>query len=248
MNKAWSIALFSAVAAISGGCGEVAPWSAEGVQKLGDARQQQLEKRLAQQDQSPKSKLADAMPVAKWIMPTELREISGLALTPDGRILTHGDENAMISAIDPRRGLSLKQFTVGGGMKGDFESITMAGNDIYLLSSKSLLLRFQEAEDGADAPYSSVDLGLGKECEFESMVYEADSNWLVMPCKNVWNKNYAHQLVIYRWKLSGPDSTRLSMKTIPIAQLVGSNGWKNLHPSDITIDPTDRKFRDDCVA
>ena len=242
MNKVWGVALFAGVAAISAGCENAAPWSDEGVQALGDMRQQQLESRLTKDDESPKAKLADAKPVAKWIMPPELREISGLVLTPDGRILTHGDEKAIISVIDPRRGLSLKQFTVAGGVRGDFESITMAGNEIYLMSSKSLLLRFQEGEDGADVPYSSVDLGLGKECEFESMVYQADSNWLVMPCKNAWNRTYAHQLVIYRWKLSGPDSARLSMITIPLAQLIGSNKWKNLHPSDITIDPTSGNF------
>ena len=28
------------------------------------------------------------------------------------------------------------------------------------------------------------------------------------------------------------------MLTIPMAQVVGSNDWKRLHPSDITIDPT----------
>jgi uncharacterized protein YjiK len=242
MNNAWAVAVLAGVAAISAGCGDASPWSDEGIQTLGDMRQQQLESRLAKADESPTTKLADATPVAKWIMPTELREISGLVLTPDGRILTHGDENASISVLDPRKGLSLKQFTVGGGMHGDFESITMAGNDVYLLSSKSLLLRFQEGEDGADVPYSSVDMGLGKECEFESMVYQADSNWLVLPCKNAWSKTYAHQLVIYRWKLSGPDSAKLSMITVPFAQLIGTNKWKNLHPSDITIDPTSGNF------
>jgi uncharacterized protein YjiK len=241
MNKAWGVALLAGVAAISAGC-DASPWSDEGVRAVGDLRQDQLEARLADSDKLPKPKLADAKPVAKWIMPTELREISGLVLTPDGRILTHGDEVASVSVIDPRRGLELKQFTLGGGMKGDFESIAMAGNDIYLLTSKSVLYRFQEGDDGADVPYSAVDLGLGKECEFESMVYQPDSNWLVMPCKNAWNKAYAHQLVMYRWKLSGPGSARVSMITIPFAQLIGTNTWKNLHPSDITIDPTSGNF------
>ena len=32
------------------------------------------------------------------------------------------------------------------------------------------------------------------------------------------------------------------MITIPFAQLIGSNKWKNLHPSDITIDPTSGNY------
>ncbi|MGH9424544.1 MAG: SdiA-regulated domain-containing protein, partial [Thermoanaerobaculia bacterium] len=176
------------------------------------------------------------------IMPPELREISGLVLTPDGRILAHDDEVSKIYAIDPRTGILLKQFTLGSGVRGDFESITMAGNDIYLLASNGVLYQFQEGEDGVGVPYSAYDLHLGKECEFESMVFQADSNWLVMPCKNAKDKTLQHNLVIYRWKISGPQSSRLSMITIPFAQLIGSNKWKSLHPSDITIDPASGNF------
>ena len=69
------------------------------------------------------------------------------------------------------------------------------------------------------------------------MVFEADSDWLVMPCKLVKDKSLKDQIVIYRWRLQGPDSSRVSMITIPKAQAIGSNGWKDLRPSDVTIDP-----------
>ncbi|HEX6050757.1 MAG TPA: hypothetical protein VFZ21_15870, partial [Gemmatimonadaceae bacterium] len=32
--------------------------------------------------------------IARWVLPRELDEISGIALTPDGRLLAHGDERA----------------------------------------------------------------------------------------------------------------------------------------------------------
>jgi uncharacterized protein YjiK len=242
MNRAWAVALFAGVAAIGAGCRDSSPKSDKELKALGDLRQQQLEIRIAKVDESAKTALKKATPVAMWIMPPELREISGLVLTPDGRILTHDDEVSKIYVIDPRRGILLKQFTVGTGIRGDFESIAMAGNDIYLLESDGVLYQFQEGEDGAGVPYSVVDLHLRKQCEFESMVYEADSSWLVMPCKTAKDKSLEHNLVIYRWKLNGPQSSRLSMITIPFAQLTGSNKWKNLHPSDITIDPTTGNF------
>jgi uncharacterized protein YjiK len=242
MNKKRAVALLAGVAAISAGCRDTSPKSDKELKALGDLRQQQVEMRAAKVDESKPTKLKNATPVAMWIMPPELREISGLVLTPDGRILTHDDEVSKIYAIDPRKGILLKQFTLGSGIRGDFESIAMAGNDIYLLESDGVLYQFQEGEDGAGVPYSVIDLHLKKQCEFESMVYQADSNWLVMPCKNAKDKSLEHNLVIYRWKLDGPQSNRLSMITIPFAQLIGSNKWKSLHPSDITIDPASGNF------
>jgi len=240
--RTWSAAaLFIGVTAITVGCSDTPQGGAVQLKALGQTREQQLAARLAKLDKSNK-KSDDSKPVAMWIMPPELREISGLALMADGRVLAHDDEVAKVYVIDPKRGIMLKQFTLGTGMRGDFESITVAGSDIYMLASNGVLYQFQEGADGSGVPYSANDLKLGKECEFESMVYQADSNWLVMPCKNAHDKTLEHNLVIYRWKIGGTASDRLSMVTVPFAQLVGKNKWKNLHPSDITIDPSTGNF------
>ncbi len=225
-------------AAIISGCRDTPQGGAAQLASLGKTREREIAVRLASADKGEdKSK-----PVAVWIMPPELREISGIALTADGRLLAHDDEVAKIYVLDPRRGILLKSFTLGTGMRGDFESITIAGPDIYMLASNGTLFQFQEGADGAGVPYSVVDLHLGNECEFESMVYQADSNWLVMPCKKATKKSLDRQLVIYRWKLSGPNADRLSMISIPFEQLIGANKWKALHPSDVTIDPTTGNF------
>lgn len=225
-------------AAMISGCQETPQGGAAQLASLGKTREREISVRLAKADKGEdKSK-----PVAVWIMSPELREISGIALTADGRLLAHDDETAKIYLIDPRRGIILKSFTLGTGMRGDFESITIAGSDIYMLASNGTLFQFQEGADGASVPYSVVDLHLGNECEFESMVYQADSNWLVMPCKKATKKSLDHQLVIYRWKLSGPNADRVSMISIPFKQLIGANKWKALHPSDVTIDPTTGNF------
>ena len=47
---------------------------------------------------------ADTGPIARWILPAQLNEISGVALTTDGRILAHGDQRGAVFAIDYRRG------------------------------------------------------------------------------------------------------------------------------------------------
>ena len=232
MIKGRVIALLLTLIAFSG-CRETPRADAAKVRKVQLARQQQLARRLAMADANP----TKPVPVAQWIMPPELREISGLALTSDGRLLTHDDNVGRIFVIDPRSGLVLKNFYLGTGVHGDFESITIAGDDIYMLDSNGTLYQFREGADGAGVPFNTIDLRLGKECEFESMAFQADSDWLVMPCKKATNTKLQDQLVIYRWRLRRPQAQRLSMVTIPVSQIIGQNGWKNFIPSDMTIDP-----------
>ena len=238
MRMAGAVALLLSMTAIGAGCGETPEGNDAHLTALGRTRESQLRARLAAADKSSDA----SRPVASWIMPPELREISGLTLTPDGNVLAHDDEFAKVYVIDPRQGMINKRFTLGTGFSGDFESITMAGSDIYMLSSSGLLYQFREGDDEAEVPHLKTDLHLGKLCEFESMVYQADSNWLVMPCKNAKDKAFKDDLVIYRWRLSGPDSARASMVSIPFARLVGSNKWKSFHASDITIDPSSGNF------
>jgi uncharacterized protein YjiK len=177
-------------------------------------------------------------PVAMWMMPPDLQEISGIALTADGRLLAHGDEQAKVFVLNPRTGLVLKKFTLGSGIAGDFEGITVAGSDIYMIASNGTLYQFREGANNAAVHYSTIDTHLGKECEFEGVAYEPDSAWLLMPCKRTSKKLPRGNLIIYRWRLQGDDSTRLTTLTIPYSEAIGSNDWKGLHVSDITIDPT----------
>lgn len=196
-------------------------------------REQRLEARLAKADKDTSKDAA----VAMWIMPTELREISGLALTADGRLLAHDDEIGKIYEIDPRRGTILKSFLVGKALHGDFEGVTVAGSFIYLLQSNGTLYRFREGDNGKIVPYEKLDLHLKKECEFEGVTYQADSAWLVLPCKTVHTKSLKDEMVLYRWKIGTNDSTGISMLTVPQSEAIGSNKWKLFRPSDITIDP-----------
>jgi len=215
------------------GCRKTREAQAAELRQLERTRTQSLQKRLAKADANPDK----AAPVAMWYLPSELKEIAGLALTKDGHVLTHDDNIARIFEIDPKSGIVDNEFTVGVGVQGDFESIAVAKDEIFLLNSTGMLYRFRKGTTGAGVPFTFVDLGLGHQCEFESMAYEADSDWLVMPCKGSTPKKLKDYLVIYRWRLQGPDSSRLTMMTVPLAEITARTGWKGFHPSDMTIDP-----------
>jgi uncharacterized protein YjiK len=197
-----------------------------------ERREHRLVSRLAQAD-----KRDDDVPVAKWIMSEELKEISGLALTADGRLLAHDDELSRVFEIDPRKGVIVKSFMFGNGLRGDFEGITVAGEDIWVIKSNGKLYRFREGENGTKVPYASFDTKLGKECEFEAVAYQADSSWLVLPCKNARGKGLDDELVIYRWRIGSNGAEGITRLEVPVSEVAGKNKWKRFRASDMAIDP-----------
>jgi uncharacterized protein YjiK len=174
-------------------------------------------------------------------MPPELREISGLALTKNGTVLTHDDEVSRITEIDPRTGVILRRFTLQGARHGDFEAITIAGNDVYLLESDGKIFKFREGADGTEVPYTMFDTGLGRECEFESMAFEPDSSRLLLACKKSKQKG-EHDLTIYGLGLPLSKSEIPSIMTIALKDVVGKNKWKTFRASDLAIDPATKNY------
>ena len=175
--------------------------------------------------------------LARWILPRDLDEISGITLTSDGRLLAHGDERAQISEIDYRRGIITKQFVVGRPtITADIEGIAAVNGAVFLLASNGTLYEFREGENGQRVEYITSDTHLGKECEFEGLAYDPAINSLLLACKNVELKQAPDSMVIYRWKLQG-GGQRLSMLAVPLQRILPAIGEKELHPSDITVDP-----------
>ena len=54
-----------------------------------------------------------AAPAQQRRLPRRLREISGLAVTSDGRLFGHDDERAVIYEIDVEGGQIVKSFAIG---------------------------------------------------------------------------------------------------------------------------------------
>ena len=74
--------------------------------------------------------LADEQLIRQWQLPGGLREISGLALTDDGRLLAVADEEAVVYEIDFAAGGLVKRFAFGRpALRGDFEGIAVTRAD-----------------------------------------------------------------------------------------------------------------------
>lgn len=199
-----------------------------------------LEARMARLTESlanPDSGEAQSKPIARWILPPELAEISGLALTPDGRLFAHNDETARIIEIDYRRGTVIKRFFVGEkDLYGDFEGLTCVGDRFFLLESNGTLYEFQEGAEGERVDYTAHDTHLGKQCEFEGVAYDSTANAIILACKNPGRKQSEGVLVLYRYPLdrAGAGTSEL---TVPYAEAIGKSSWKQVRPTGITVDP-----------
>ena len=181
-----------------------------------DARVAKLQENLAKADSGEGS----GDPVGRWLLGPELAEVSGLALTPDGRLFAHADEASRVFEIDYRRGTVVKQFWVGKeSLRADFEGITFAGDRFFMITSKGLLYEFPE---GADK---------------ERVAFDSTANSLLLACKNVGEKQLRGNLVVYRYTLGDSVGTSPSELSIPMADAIGKNGWKQFRPTDITVDP-----------
>jgi len=197
-------------------------------------REARLARSLAQGD----SGTDRSVPLARWVLPAHLAEISGIALTSDGRLLAHNDEMGRVFEIDYRRGVVVKQFLLGKKVvRDDFEGITVAGPRIFLLSSGGKIYEFREGKEAQGVTFTIQDTRLGRECEFEGVAFDPAINSLLMACKHVGLKSLRDFLVIYRWSLTETGESRLTQLKVPMAQAVGTNAWKQLTPSDITVDP-----------
>ena len=201
-----------------------------------ETREARLEQSLASNDSTAKSN----KPVARWLLPPELSEISGLALTGDDRLFAHNDESARISEIDYRRGTILKRFYAGEkSLRGDFESITFGDNRFFLLTSNGIIYQFPEGQQGERVDCTVFDTRLGNECEFEGMTYDPASKGLVLACKNVGKKK-SDELVMYRY--TPGDENGISEITVPQKDVIGKNPWKQVRPTDIALDPESGNF------
>ncbi|MFL5593056.1 MAG: hypothetical protein ACJ785_00405 [Gemmatimonadaceae bacterium] len=233
MIRVRTLAYLASVFGFCGACRQGPEAKAAQLREVETSRQQVFARRLATADPNR----GDA-PLAFWIMPAELREISGLALMQSGHVLAHDDEVGRIYEIDPKTGIILKRFTLDGAPHADFEAITIAGQDIYLLQSNGTLFKFREGGDGTVVAYTKYDTHLGHECEFEGVAFDADSSRLVLPCKKVAAKGSKHNLVIYRVALPLTAAPSLTIQVIPMADVIGANPWKSFQTSDIAMDPT----------
>lgn len=134
-------------------------------------------------------------------LPRALSEISGLAFTPDGSLLAHGDERAVVWRYDLARRRPVARFGLaerrgGGAMHGDFEDLVVVGKRIFLVTAGGEIYEGRAGEDGHTRLAVRRTGGLGRGCEAEGLTWDASSRALLVLCKTVRSRRWKDRIVI----------------------------------------------------
>jgi uncharacterized protein YjiK len=133
----------------------------------------------------------------------KLYEISGLALTNDGRIFCHTDEDGTVFEIDPNSGDIVKEFSLGPGkVREDFEGIAISRNYFYLVTSSGNLYRFKEGKNKEKVKYEIFRTPLSISYDVEGLCYDPETNSLLLACKEFAGLDYRNKRAVYSYSLN----------------------------------------------
>ena len=173
--------------------------------------------------------------VARFDLPGRLAEVSGLAFSPDGSLLAHGDERGVVYAVDPASGEVDRGFRVGDPpVADDLEGVASAGERLFMVSSGGRLYEFRVVPQGQASPVRVTSLRLEGGCEAEGLAYHAASDALLVACKTL--RPPAAEVRIHRVPLS-PGAEPLPPVRIPLAAFRARGHRGDVSPSGLDVDP-----------
>ena len=169
--------------------------------------------------------------VVRWNLPGKLREISGLALTSDQRLLAITDEEAIVYEYDYAAGRLVKAFALGEQtVRDDFEGIAVLNDTVWLMNSKGDLYSTREGEDGERLAYKKHKFDFKDDCELEGLAADESQDMLILICKDADRKK---DRLVFEWS---PTAESRKFR-LPEAEIAASLDRKRVHPSGIEVDP-----------
>ncbi len=190
--------------------------------------------------ETPESSAADEWDqheFRQWKLPKRLREISGLALTSDERLLAVTDEKAIVYELDYLQGKIIKSFALGDPVvRGDFEGIAVLGDTIWLMTSNGILYAAAEGPDGGSVRYQKYDTGNADFCELEGLGQDRTAGTLILACKE-GIKRKKKDLMIFEWSVSASGIEHIRDIPVPGPLIRSMIGEKRISPSGIAVDP-----------
>lgn len=167
----------------------------------------------------------------QWQLPDQLREVSGLALTRDQRLLAIGDEEGIVYEVDFADGHLVKAFALGDPtLRRDFEGIAVLDDTVWLMSSDGDLYSAREGADGERVPYEKHEFAFKDDCELEGLAADEIRKSLLLVCKDAKKKK---DRLVFEWSSAGIHE-KFRLPETAIANKLGEN---RVHPSGIEVDP-----------
>lgn len=170
----------------------------------------------------------------QWLLPRALREISGLAIVDNDRILIHEDETAVVFEfrISTQQVKPLFQLDQPV-LKLDLEGIAILGRDIYLVTSTGQIYKVANGLErtGVIEDYQVFDPGLESVCEVEALDKDLNETALVLVCKRMLEAG-ADYVSLYRYTPGAARAEKLFDLAFADLKPIGT---RRIHPSGISI-------------
>ena len=180
-----------------------------------------------------------------WKLPGRLKEISGLAMTLDNRLLAHNDEKGVIHEIDYKKGTILKAFQLAdmkNPVNGDFEGIATVNDQVYLVTSSGRIYEGSRGVDGESVLYNMYSTGVGRDYEIEGLAYDVNQRALLLMCKGARIAALKEQLVIYHWSIDEKQLIKEAHIVIPVIEFARHIEGKEFQPSGIERHPASGNY------
>ena len=172
----------------------------------------------------------------QWKLPGALREISGLALTSDQRLLAITDEQAIVYELDYEKGEVVKTFAFGDPvLEGDFEGIAVLRGRVWLMTSSGDLYVAEEGADGERVSYEAFATGHGDYCELEGLAQITAVDSLLLVCKET--NSTVDPLQAYEWSVRGDAVVFVRDLTLPEQEIALHIDKKRVNPSGAAVHP-----------
>ena len=172
--------------------------------------------RSLQAEESLLSRYDLKRPSSKLKLPAELKEVSGIALSEDGRLFAQNDEEGKVFELDHDTGRIRKRFALrekrwfgNFPVDGDFEDIALAGNRFFMVTSAGVLYGFSEGKDGQSVQSFRYETGLNDIYDVEGLCYDPETESLLLACKE-YPKRVSLKL------LSGSKKKKLATREKPV--------------------------------
>jgi hypothetical protein len=185
----------------------------------------------------------------RFTLPSGLREASGLAITRDGRLFSHDDEQGVVHQINPADGSRIKRFSLGRvTIDGDFEGIAVKQDTMFLVTSDGVIYRFREADDGDHVRYTYYKTALSAGNDVEGLEYDEETDCLLLACKGAAGltgkerKEWEDRRAVYEFSLKTETLNPVPRFLVALREL-GKKGKKaKFHPSGIAKHPGSGTF------
>jgi len=180
----------------------------------------------------------------QFTLPSGLREASGLAVSRDGRLFSHDDEQGVVYEINPADGSRIKSFSLGRlTIDGDFEGIAIKQDTMFLVSSDGVIYRFLEGSDGDHVRYTYYTTPLSAGNDVEGLEYDEETDCLLLACKGVAGltreerKEWEDFKAVYEFSLA-TEALNPSPRFLVSLRELGKKGKKaKFNPSGIAKNP-----------